>query len=108
MGKKRKAGGKPFGQSSEAGPQIRTKYGANETFDDSEDEFYAGRDKILLEERPEVKKRRKIEEDSKSPVSSLQVQGFSHLQTNSCNLPMKKFSAMSLQTRMRIPTKMTT
>lgn len=74
MGKKRKAGGKPFGQSSEAGPQVRTKYGADETFDDSEDEFYAGRDKILLEERPEVKRRRKVEEDSKSSISYLRVQ----------------------------------
>lgn len=63
MGKKRKAGAKPFGQSEEPVVNMKTKYGANETFDDSEDDFFHGRDKILLEERPEVKRRRRIEQD---------------------------------------------
>lgn len=65
MGKKRKAGGRPYGQTSEKEnePAMRTKYDINETFDDSDDEFLAGRDQILLEEGPEAKRRRKLEED---------------------------------------------
>ncbi|KAL2003957.1 hypothetical protein VTN02DRAFT_1476 [Thermoascus thermophilus] len=64
MGKKRKAGGRPFGQTSEKEnePAMRTKYDINETFDESEDEFQAGRDQILLEEGPEAKRRRKLQE----------------------------------------------
>lgn len=58
MGKKRKSG------SGGPGPQ---KHGAyehpiDETFDDSEDEFYSHRDKILLDETPVAKRRRKLEE----------------------------------------------
>ena len=40
----------------------RTEYPVNETFDDSEDEFYAHRDKILVDEAPAAKRRRKLEE----------------------------------------------
>lgn len=42
---------------------MRTKYNINETFDNSEDEFLAGRDQVLLEEGPEAKRRRKIQEE---------------------------------------------
>ena len=64
MAKKRKAGGgKPFGRVGRDAPDVRTKYGAHETFDDSEDDFHAGRDKILLEERPEIKRQRRTEQD---------------------------------------------
>lgn len=42
---------------------MRTKYSINETFDNSEDEFIAGRDQVLLEEGPEAKRRRKLQED---------------------------------------------
>ncbi|KUL91335.1 hypothetical protein ZTR_01657 [Talaromyces verruculosus] len=61
-GKKRKASGR---QSSgkKPDPAMRTKYSINETFDNSEDEFMAGRDQVLLEEGPEAKRRRKIQEE---------------------------------------------
>lgn len=42
---------------------FQSKFNINETFDDSEDEFIAGRDQILLEEGPEVKRRRKLQEE---------------------------------------------
>ncbi|PCG91663.1 Sas10/Utp3/C1D [Penicillium occitanis (nom. inval.)] len=60
--KKRKASGR---QSSGKKPDsaMRTKYSINETFDNSEDEFMAGRDQVLLEEGPEAKRRRKIQEE---------------------------------------------
>lgn len=58
MAKKRKAGGRPAAQNATV-PQ-RTKYNVEERFDDSEDEFQAGRDQILLEEAPDAKRRRKI------------------------------------------------
>ena len=66
MGKKRKAGGsRTSGKAPENSVvNARTKYGINETFDDSEDEFHTGREKILLEERPSVKRRRRIDEES--------------------------------------------
>lgn len=41
----------------------KSKYDINETFDNSEDEFIAGRDQILLEEGPEAKRRRKLQEE---------------------------------------------
>lgn len=42
-------------------PTITTKYNFDETFDNSEDEFFAERDKILLEDGPVAKRQRKIE-----------------------------------------------
>lgn len=42
-----------------------TKYDAEERFDDSEDEFYAGREKILLEENADLKRRRRLIEQEK-------------------------------------------
>ncbi|KAJ5578029.1 uncharacterized protein N7459_006993 [Penicillium hispanicum] len=60
MGKKRKAGGRPAQKS--AAP-ARTKFDADERFDDSEDDFQAGRDQILLEEAPEAKRRRRVAEE---------------------------------------------
>ncbi|KIY01998.1 uncharacterized protein Z520_02136 [Fonsecaea multimorphosa CBS 102226] len=38
---------------------------AEETFNDSEDEFFAGRDKVLLDEGPAAKRRRKIQEQER-------------------------------------------
>ena len=38
-----------------------------DTFDDSEDEFFAGRDQILLENGPSSKRRRLQEEGSDLP-----------------------------------------
>ncbi|KAF3397834.1 Something about silencing protein 10 [Penicillium rolfsii] len=60
MGKKRKAGGRPA-QKDDA--PMRTKYSIEERFEDSEDEFQANRDQILLEEAPEAKRRRRVAED---------------------------------------------
>ncbi|EAW07724.1 something about silencing 10 family protein [Aspergillus clavatus NRRL 1] len=65
MAKKRKAGGRPAGQNS-AKVSERTKFAYEERFEDSEDEFQAGRDQILLEEAPEAKRRRKLAEQEES------------------------------------------
>lgn len=62
MAKKRKAGGRPAGQNP-ANKQERTKFDIEERFDDSEDEFQAGRDQILLDEAPESKRRRRVAEE---------------------------------------------
>ncbi|KAL1980912.1 hypothetical protein VTN96DRAFT_3332 [Rasamsonia emersonii] len=64
MGKKRKASSRPSGETAKNDDDaLQSKYDINETFDDSEDEFIAGRDQILLDEGPEAKRRRKLEED---------------------------------------------
>lgn len=44
---------------------FQSKFNVNETFDNSEDEFIAGRDQILLEEGPEAKRRRKLQEEGR-------------------------------------------
>ena len=65
MGKKRKAGGKPFGQ---AGPReldeadAKLRINTYEDVADSEDEFHINRDKILLGEDTQQRKRRKLQE----------------------------------------------
>lgn len=61
MAKKRKAP-KTFDQ-----PQASkvTKFNIEERFDDSEDDFYAGQDKILFEESADSKRRRRIVETEK-------------------------------------------
>lgn len=68
MGKKRKAGGRPFGhERSKDIPEEVNKLRIN-TYEDvanSEDEFFINQDKILLEEGPAQKRQRKIEEDGK-------------------------------------------
>ncbi|KAL9576024.1 MAG: hypothetical protein Q9212_007457, partial [Teloschistes hypoglaucus] len=68
MAKKRKAGSRPDGQSrnrpleEDSKRTIRTY----EDVADSEDEFFINRDKILLDEGPAQKKRRKVEEEEPS------------------------------------------
>jgi hypothetical protein len=64
MGKKRKAGGQPFAQRTSKREDLmsRSEFGLEETFNDSEDEFQQGRDRILLEEGPEARRHRKLEE----------------------------------------------
>lgn len=62
MAKKRKAG--------RAGPKSAPadndgRYGPEERFDDSQDEFFAGQDKILLDEAPAAKRRRRVEEQER-------------------------------------------
>lgn len=67
MAKKRKASGR---QSSAKGNDtaLQSKFDVNETFEDSDDEFIAGRDRILLDEGPEAKRRRKFQEQGMSIV----------------------------------------
>lgn len=68
MGKKRKASGQPFGHTSgqETGDaELKLKITSYEDVADSEDEFHINRDKILLDEGPEQKRRRKIQEQGK-------------------------------------------
>ncbi|KPI35958.1 uncharacterized protein AB675_10418 [Cyphellophora attinorum] len=55
MGKKRKARA-PIGHLNSAVEQ-------NDTFNDSEDDFVTGREKILLDEGPAAKRRRRLEEE---------------------------------------------
>lgn len=65
MGNKRKAGGRPAAQNpaSKQKEQDRIKFDVEERFDDSEDEFQAGRDQVLLDEAPEAKRRRRVAEE---------------------------------------------
>ncbi|PWY89767.1 Sas10/Utp3 family protein [Aspergillus heteromorphus CBS 117.55] len=75
MAKKRKAGGRPAGPKSDNhGP---SKFAVEERFDDSGDEFQAGRDQILLEEAPEAKRRRRvIEEEEMFQPSDEEILGY--------------------------------
>jgi hypothetical protein len=68
MGRKRKAGGRPYGQSQpgEFEGSSKLKLDSYEDIADSEDEFAAGRDKILLEEGPEAKRRRNLKEKGRA------------------------------------------
>jgi hypothetical protein len=64
MGKKRKAGARPFGEPKELENAENSKMGIT-TFEDvadSEDEFHINRDKVLLEEGPAAKRVRKWKE----------------------------------------------
>lgn len=69
MGNKRKA------RSAETAPAKPQSYQnhVNETFDDSEDEFYTHRDKILLDEAPAAKRRRGLEEEAELQHSDEEV-----------------------------------
>lgn len=88
MGKKRKAGGKPLGQPGareidEADAKLRIN--TYEDVADSEDEFHINRDKILLGEDSQQRKRRRLQEEgerSKSHVC-LANANFPLLQRNS-------------------------
>lgn len=63
MGKRKAGGGKPFGHKEatdeDFGP---SKFGKEEQFEDSEDEFYTHRDQILFDEGPDAKRRRRMKE----------------------------------------------
>ncbi|KAF2813477.1 uncharacterized protein BDZ99DRAFT_460716 [Mytilinidion resinicola] len=66
MAKKRKAGGQPFGQNgSKSAQKENSKLNINtyEDVADSEDEFHINQDKVLLDEAPEAKRRRKWNEE---------------------------------------------
>lgn len=66
MAKKRKAGR----ASQQAVPDRTERYDVDERFDDSEDEFFAGRDKVLLDEAPAAKRVRRLEEQEEQLQSS--------------------------------------
>ncbi|KAK4694594.1 U3 small nucleolar RNA-associated protein 3, partial [Lecanoromycetidae sp. Uapishka_2] len=66
MGKKRKAGGKPFGKEEprrESKEDSKLRINTYEDVADSEDEFHINRDKILLDEGPAQKRQRQLEEE---------------------------------------------
>ena len=66
MGKKRKAGGRPYGHADSTkydGSNSKLVINSFEDVADSEDEFHINQDKILLEEGPAQKKQRQIEEE---------------------------------------------
>ncbi|KAK2783527.1 hypothetical protein FQN53_009150 [Emmonsiellopsis sp. PD_33] len=60
MGKKRKAS--KLSTAKKSAPVENSRFAADARFTDSEDEFEAGRDQVLLDEAPEAKRRRKLEE----------------------------------------------
>ena len=64
MGKKRRSSGHEHAKDAEKGEK-QMKYKVNEEFADSEDEFFAGRDRILLDDGPASNKRRKVHEDGR-------------------------------------------
>ena len=59
MGSKKRKAGRP---AEKKAPEP-SKFDIEERFDDSEDDFQAGRDQILLEEGPEAKRRRRVAEE---------------------------------------------
>ncbi|CAG7955594.1 unnamed protein product [Penicillium salamii] len=60
MGSKKRKVGRPAQQKSAPEP---SKFDIEERFDDSEDDFQTGRDQVLLDERPETKRRRRVAEE---------------------------------------------
>ncbi|OAX79945.1 hypothetical protein ACJ72_05736 [Emergomyces africanus] len=60
MGKKRKAN--RSSSAKQSAPDQNSRFSADARFTDSEDEFEQSRDRILLEEAPEAKRRRKLAE----------------------------------------------
>ena len=70
MGKNRKSSSQKPVRQSASGPSkddSRRTINSYEDVADSEDEFFINRDKILLDEGPVQKKRRKIEEEGMCP-----------------------------------------
>jgi U3 small nucleolar RNA-associated protein 3 len=67
MAKRRKA---PRATGVATRPQDADRFNPEETFNDSEDEFFAGRDKVLLDEEPAAKRRRKLEEQERNLQAS--------------------------------------
>lgn len=63
MGKKRKAGGRPYGEGNAVKDEdSKMRITTFEDVADSEDEFHLNRDKILLDEGPAAKRLRKWKE----------------------------------------------
>jgi hypothetical protein len=59
----------------------------------SDDEFHINRDKVMLDDGPEAKRRRRVQEEGKDQYTYAQEQQESNLrkQRNSCNSPTRKF-----------------
>jgi U3 small nucleolar RNA-associated protein 3 len=77
MGKKRKAGGRPFGEAK--APKDEDSKMRVTTFEDvadSEDEFHINRDKILLEEEPASKRLKKWKEQGVFSLLTLGTETF--------------------------------
>ena len=70
MAKKRKAGGRPFG-NGQPGPEndgdSKLRVNTYEDVADSEDEFHINRDKVLLDESAPQKQLRRAQEEGLSP-----------------------------------------
>jgi U3 small nucleolar RNA-associated protein 3 len=76
MGKKRKSGrssaiGPAARQNEEEATTITAKYDQNEQFADSQDEFFAGKDEIMLEEGPSRKRRKQLDEEGNTLALTL-------------------------------------
>ena len=70
MAKKRKAGGRPFGNDEtrhEKDGDSKLRVNTYEDVADSEDEFHINRDKVLLEENPTQKGLRRAQEQGLLP-----------------------------------------
>ena len=70
MAKKRKVGGRPFGNdeaSYEKDGDSKLRVNTYEDVADSEDEFHINRDKVLLDESPTQKRLRKAQEQGFLP-----------------------------------------
>ena len=70
MAKKRKAGGRPFGNDEtrhEKDGDSKLRVNTYEDVADSEDEFHINRDKVLLEENPTQKRLRRAQEQGLLP-----------------------------------------
>ncbi len=70
MAKKRKAGGRPFGNDGTRYGTVgdsKLRVNTYEDVADSEDEFHINRDKVLLEESPRQKRLRRAQEEGLSP-----------------------------------------
>ena len=70
MAKKRKAGGRPFGNGEtrhEEDGNNKLRVNTYEDVADSEDEFHINRDKVLLDENPTQKRLRRAQEEGLSP-----------------------------------------
>ena len=70
MAKKRKAGGRPFGNDQlrpENDGDSKLRVNTYEDVADSEDEFHINRDKVLLEESSTQKQLRRAQEEGLSP-----------------------------------------
>lgn len=94
MGKKRKAAGHKGAPEKQNGFEAKggkmRAYTTYEDLADSEDEFHIGRDKVMLDDEPDVKRRKKWQEEGN--FQPLIVEAIVELmyQTPTSNPPTKK------------------